>query len=123
MSNFSNVLYFPITKQVNVCFSDQILKMLRPKDDIWRKFNKIILPNGKIRAQCKLCKDITVGLVSRMKTHFDQCHLYPNLPKLVPVLQMKVQLQKNQHQQRFPSNLPFSLSHWHASPDMRSTCK
>ena len=48
--------------------------MPRQKVDVWRK-----LMFGNIRAKYKLCKGTTVGLVSRMTTHFDKCQLSKTL--------------------------------------------
>ena len=47
--------------------------MPRTKDEIWKQFNEVTLANGTIRAECKGCKASIVGLVSRMKTHFEAC--------------------------------------------------
>ena len=47
--------------------------MPQQKDEIWRKFNEIILPNGCTRAEYKLCKITIVGLVVRTKSHFQDC--------------------------------------------------
>ena len=47
--------------------------MPRTKDEIWKQFNQVTLANGTIRAECKGCKASIVGLVSRMKTHFEAC--------------------------------------------------
>ena len=47
--------------------------MPRIKDEIWKQFNEVTLANGTIRAECKGCKASIVGLVSRMKTHFEAC--------------------------------------------------
>ncbi len=46
--------------------------MPRQKDEIWKNFNETVLTNGTTRAVCKICKSSVVGLVSRMKTHYDQ---------------------------------------------------
>ena len=48
-------------------------KMPRTKDEIWKQFNEVTLANGTIRAECKECKASIVGLVSRLKTHFEAC--------------------------------------------------
>ena len=47
--------------------------MPRQQDEIWKKYKEITLPNGNIRGECKICKDSVVGLVSRLKTNFEQC--------------------------------------------------
>ena len=47
--------------------------MPRTKDEIWKQFSEVTLANGTIRAECKGCKASIVGLVSRMKTHFEAC--------------------------------------------------
>ena len=54
-------------------FLSDLIEMPRQKDEIWRKFNEVILPNGSTRAECKLCKNTIVGLVVRMKSHFQDC--------------------------------------------------
>ena len=61
-----------ITEQAFFFLSD-LIEMPRQKDEIWRKFNEVILPNGSTRAECKLCKNTIVGLVVRMKSHFQDC--------------------------------------------------
>ena len=47
--------------------------MSRVKDDIWKKFNEVTLANGNTRAECLQCKTRMVGLVSRMKSHYEGC--------------------------------------------------
>ena len=46
--------------------------MPRQKDEIWKQYEKITLSNGSISSECKICKDSVVGLVSRLKTQFEQ---------------------------------------------------
>ncbi len=51
------------------------LKMPQQKDDIWGHSNETILPDGRNRAKCRICKSSVADLVSRMKTHYDQCSI------------------------------------------------
>ena len=74
----------------NLLFSD--FDMPRIKDPIWKKFNEIQLANGSTRGECPICKVTVVGLVSRLKAHYEACSrkrsnneeievLEPNTPK------------------------------------------
>ena len=47
--------------------------MPRIKDPIWKKFNEIQLANGSTRGECPICKATVVGLVSRLKAHYEAC--------------------------------------------------
>ena len=63
---------FKTTSKKNIVFF-RSCKMPRTKDEIWKQFNEVTLANGTIRAECKECKASIVGLVSRLKTHFEAC--------------------------------------------------
>lgn len=46
----------------------------RKKDPIWCNFVEIKEHNKSVKAKCKKCDIIMVGLVARMKTHLKKCN-------------------------------------------------
>lgn len=46
----------------------------RKKDPIWCNFIEIKEHNKSVKARCKKCDTIMVGLVARMRTHVKKCN-------------------------------------------------
>ena len=47
--------------------------MPRVEDAVWKKFRQVTLANGSTRGECLQCKTRMVGLVSRIKSHYEGC--------------------------------------------------
>ena len=54
----------------------------RKQDSIWLQFERVIVPGKSgCRAICKSCNKEMMGIVSRMKDHYNQCN---NINPVVP---------------------------------------